>query len=437
LTSAIATVVAAVVVLGFAGAYLLAAHELRHGLDQSLVRAATGVRLDVERDGWATPVTECRYLASPPCAQVVTASSDGGGVLPVSAGVRALTHGGASRFGTATLAGFPIRTYATPIGSGRVAMVGVRADGVDHSLARLRLVLSCLAAVGVLVGVLVGFAIATGLARPVRRLSALAEEVTADGDVSRRLRVAGGPTEVARLGASFDTMLAALEVSEAARRRLVSDASHELRTPLTSIRANAQLLASGRLDPDRQRRASADLVAGVDEMTALVGDVVDVARGEEHPHELETLGLSALVAAQVAAASRHWPGVDVALAATSGPDLVDGVRPRLARLVSNLLDNAAKFSPPGGPVEVTVEATADEIVLRVRDHGPGVAEEDLPHVFDRFYRAADARGLPGSGLGLAMVRQIAEAHHAEVNVARAPDGGTVVTVVFPAAGHTE
>jgi two-component system, OmpR family, sensor histidine kinase MprB len=431
LASAIALVVAVAVAAGFLGAYLLAAHELRHDLDDSLVRAATGVELDVKRAGWTTPATECAYLAAPPCAQVVTATDDGG-VVPVSAGTRALLAGGGPRFGDATLDGVPLRTYAAPLGSGRVVLVGLRSDGVEHSLHRLRAVFAALGAGGIVLGVLLSLAVAAGLSRPIRRLTAATERVTADhspGTPAAPEHPWRGD-EVARLGSSFDRMLTALETSEEARRRLVSDASHELRTPLTSIRANAQLIGSDRLTEEQRRRVAEDLVAGVDEMTGLVGDVVDVARGEEAAHEPEPLDLGGLVAEQVEAARRHWPAIGI-----SGPPypsglVVDGVRSRLARLVANLLDNAAKFSPAGGRVTVDLERAGDTVLLRVRDQGPGIAEDDLPHVFDRFYRSAAARGLPGSGLGLAMVRQIAEAHRATVTAAN--DGGAVITVAFPA-----
>jgi two-component system, OmpR family, sensor histidine kinase MprB len=440
LAAAITLVVAAAIAAGFAGAYLLAAHELRRDLDESLVRAATGVGLDVKRAGWSTPVGECVYLASPACAQVVTDTDDGDGVLPVPASVRALTAGGPARFGSTTLDGLPLRTYAVPLGSGRVALVALRSDGVAHTLARLRTVFAVLGALGIAVGVLLSLALATGLARPVRRLTAVTEQIAAGGEDARRLRVSrarpggrGHADEVTRLGESFDRMLDALAASEEARRRLVTDASHELRTPLTSIRAHAQLLGSGRLTEAQRQRAAADLVAGVDEMTGLVGDVVEVARGEEAVHPVEPLDLGALLAAQVEAARRHWPAIAVTAELGAGPLLVDGVPARLARLIANLLDNAAKFSPAGGAVTASLERDGDAVVLRVRDHGPGFAEADLPHVFDRFYRSAAARGLPGSGLGLAMVRQIAEAHRAEVSAANAEDGGAIITVALPAS----
>lgn len=227
-------------------------------------------------------------------------------------------------------------------------------------------------------------------------------------------------------------MLGELEQSVAAQRRLVADASHELRTPLTALRTNAELLARvDRLTPAQQDRAATALQRQLREVTGLVNDLIELARDEEPQPLIEQVHFGAVVTHCVAAARDHWPAIAFSLLDQAGEHTVAGVPARLARLVTNLLDNAAKFSPPGGEVEVVLTA---DLRLTVRDHGPGIAPEDLPHVFDRFYRASAARALPGSGLGLAMARQIAHAHGAVLTAEPAPGGGALFRLVLPAPG---
>jgi two-component system sensor histidine kinase MprB len=214
-------------------------------------------------------------------------------------------------------------------------------------------------------------------------------------------------------------MLEELERSVGAQRQLVADASHELRTPLTSLRTNVELLAHRKGIPTAERRRMlADAFAQVEELGTLVGDVVELARGNGVETETEDLRLDELVAAEVERMRRHAQGVE--FRTELEPALVRGSPGRLGRAVANLLDNAVKWSPDGGLVEVTVR----DGVVTVRDHGPGIPEEDLDRVFDRFYRAPSARGLPGSGLGLAIVRDVAEAHGGVVVAERPADGGT-------------
>ena len=265
-----------------------------------------------------------------------------------------------------------------------------------------------------------GLAVSRAALTPVRRLTHATERVTETGDLSERIAV-GGQDELSRLAASFNTMLAALEESDRAKRQLVSDASHELRTPLTSLRTNIEVLARDRKMPDDEReKLLDDVVSQLSEMTALVTELVELARGETQPEESEDVRLDLLVDEVVARAQRDFPQVE--FVADVQPTELFGVPNTIARAVSNLLDNAAKWSPPGGKVEVSVR---DGQVI-VRDHGPGIEDDDLPYVFDRFYRAPAARKLPGSGLGLAIVKQVAEAHGGGVGAERPDGGGTLM-----------
>ena len=295
-------------------------------------------------------------------------------------------------------------------------------DAVRHTLSRITLLLLLIAAGGIALAAGLGLVVSRAALAPVRRLTGVAERVTETGDLSERIEVET-TDELGRLASSFNTMLGALEVSTQAQRQLVADASHELRTPLTSMRTNIEVLARDRtLPPEEHKRILADVVDQLGEMTSLIAGLIELARGDKEPPEPEDVRLDLLVADAVERAHRDRPSV------TFTTDLreshVRGVRETLERAVSNLLDNAAKWSPPDGEVEVRV----DDGRVVVRDHGPGIDEEHLPHVFDRFYRAPSARKMPGSGLGLAIVKQVAEAHGGTVTAARAPDGGTVMTL---------
>ena len=250
-----------------------------------------------------------------------------------------------------------------------------------------------------------------------KRLTTTVEEVTRTRDLSRRV-AARGRDELSRLGTSFDAMLGQLETSLRSQRQLVSDASHELRTPLTALRTNLELLERGQpADPIERQQLLGDLVVQMERLTTLVGDLIEVARDEETPMPFEELRLDEVVAEVVDDMKMRYPKVRFAVAAS--PTTVNGVKVRVSRAITNLLDNAAKWSPPGALVEVSV-ANGE---VSVRDHGPGVAAEDASRVFDRFWRSNDARHLPGSGLGLSIVKDVAEAHGGSVTLERPSDGG--------------
>jgi two-component system, OmpR family, sensor histidine kinase MprB len=290
----------------------------------------------------------------------------------------------------------------------------------DSVLDRLAWILLFVALGGVGIAVVLGLLVARAALVPVRRLTDATEAITATRDLSRRVK-ASTTDELGRLATSFNTMLAALEDSQRAQRQLVADASHELRTPLTSLRTNVELIARGELSEDERAQALADASAQLEELTALVTDVVELAHDGEPEVLVEDIRLDMLVSDAVERTRLHTPGVRFETALQSA--IVRGAPDRLYRAVANVLDNAAKWSPNGGPVEVQV-ATDGEVT--VRDHGPGIAPDDLPHVFDRFYRSPSARGTPGSGVGVGIVRQVAEAHGGVVTAEAAPGGGTVV-----------
>jgi two-component system sensor histidine kinase MprB len=347
--------------------------------------------------------------------------------LPVSADARAVARGTLGPFfADARLGQTRARVYTVPAGPGKAVQVVRSMDEVDATLGGLRWVL-----LGVVLG---GTALAGGLGRlaggatiaPVRRLTRAVEHVTATRDLRRRVS-APGADELSRLAGGFNAMMGSLEASVAAQRQLVADASHELRTPLTSLRTNVEVLArADALPPEERERLLGDVRSQIEELTALVADMVDLARDGEPPGAAEEVRLDLLVAEGVRRARGHAPGVR--FVTDLRPSLVTGTPERLARAAANLLDNAAKWSPPGGQVEVRVR----DGELTVRDHGPGISASDLPLVFERFYRAPSARGLPGSGLGLAIVRQVAEAHGGAASAEAAEGGGALMRLRLPA-----
>jgi two-component system sensor histidine kinase MprB len=223
-------------------------------------------------------------------------------------------------------------------------------------------------------------------------------------------------------------MLDALTRSVRQQRQLVADASHELRTPLAVARTNLDVLQRhGDLPDADKEEIVGDALAELEEMTRLIDELVALARGDVAELALEPVRLDAVVT-EVAETAERRSGRSVLVRAK--PSVVAGSPAALASAVANLIDNALKWGPPATPVEVTVA----QGVVTVRDHGPGVADEDAPHVFDRFYRAAASRTMPGSGLGLAIVRQVAEAHGGSVDVAPAPGGGALFRLVIPSTG---
>ena len=357
--------------------------------------------------------------------------------IALSARDRAIAASGAgSVFTNRTVGGTELRVLTQGARAMGAVMVAQPLTEVDHELSRLLLIMAAIGGAGVLLAALLGALVARTALAPIARFTARTETLTGNLDLSSRLEV-GGRDELARLAESFNTTLDALERSVQAQRHLIADASHELRTPIASLRANIQVLAEAeRLPPGEQESLRADIVAELDELTALVGDVVELARGAEPDRVAEDVRLDELVRAAVASARRRGAGAgeraeagEARFALELEPTLVRGHAERIARAASNLIDNARRWSPPGGEVQVALR----EGVLSVRDHGPGFKEQDLPFVFDRFYRAREARKLPGSGLGLAIVRQAAEAHGGFATAENAPGGGALLRVSFGAA----
>ena len=343
-------------------------------------------------------------------------------------------HFGHSARSGRTEDGSRFRIVAVPIAGlpGAALVVGRPLEGTNSVLSSLLLVVGVIGLLGIAIAAAAGTAVARSSLRPVRQLSGAVEQIAVTKEL-RPVRVSG-PTDVAMLARSFNDMVGSLAASRERQRRLIADAGHELRTPLTSLRTNVDLLLmdarTGMLREGDRLTILTDVQGQLAEFAKLVGDLVQLARddGEATP---EPLDFRDVVTSALERARRRGPGLhfDVEL----DPFYVVGVPDALERAVTNLLDNAVKWSPPGGTVRVQLEGNR----LRVADEGPGIAEEDLPRVFDRFFRADTARTTPGTGLGLSIVAQVARQHGGVVRAGRSAQGGAEFTMVLPGARSLE
>jgi two-component system sensor histidine kinase MprB len=357
-----------------------------------------------------------------------SAVAAGGGTpqLPVSARVLAIAKRASGSFFTSTnVRGIhsEVLTIGDPYGRYAVE-VALPLTGVDSVLDGLLVSYGLLVGGGVLFALLLGAAISRSALSPIERFLRRTEAVTSELEHPRRLEETGA-SELRRLAASFNQTLDALERSIEAQRNLVADASHELRTPIAALRSNIQIfLEAERLPVEDRETLQQSILAELDELTQVVADVVELARGSAPSTHREWIELDSLVRELVERTRRRAPQADFKLELE--PTLIEGAPEQVSRAIVNVIDNARKWSRPDGPIEVRLQHGT----LSVRDHGPGFEEQDLPYVFDRFYRAAGARRLPGSGLGLAIVTQTARAHGGNATALNAPGGGALVQVSF-------
>ena len=328
---------------------------------------------------------------------------------------------------TISAAGTRYRVVSVPASEGQALVLAQSLESQERTLSRLGVVMLLFGLAGVIAAGVAGWAVARNGLRPVRRLTAAVEDIARTEDLTP-LPVEGDD-EIARLASAFNQMLTALAASRDRQRRLVADAGHELRTPLTSLRTNLDLLSqadrSGGLPPEARTELLADVRAQIEELTTLIGDLVELARDEPLTHHVEPVDLAEVVDRALTRVRRRAP--DITFDVQASPWWVIGEASALERAVTNLFDNAAKWSPIDGVVTVRVADGA----LTVDDQGTGIAEADRPHVFDRFYRAEESRSMPGSGLGLSIVRQVVERHAGTVAVESAPSGGGRLVVRIP------
>ncbi len=413
------------------GAFWTAKMQMQSTLDESLLDRAkkaaySGIPLDVEVPSWALGAADVRilYITSDQRYQTFDQFPTlklGDAELGVASGeseqsIRTLVDEEGEHY----------RVVAVPARvSGQALVLAQSLEPQRETLAKLGGVMLLFGLAGVVGAGAAGWAVARNGLRPVRRLTTAAEGIARTEDL-RQLPVEGDD-EIARLATAFNHMLAALAASRDRQRRLVADAGHELRTPLTSLRTNLDLLAQAGGDLPAEARAELldDVRAQIAELTTLIGDLVELARDEPTTAVVETVDLEDVVDRALARVRRRAPRVEFETA--TEPWWLIGDAAALERAVTNLLDNAAKWSPEGGTVTVRLARG----VLTVDDQGPGISEEDLPHVFERFWRSRESRAMPGSGLGLAIVAQVVERHAGTVTAGSSPRGGARLTVTMP------
>jgi len=407
----------AVTVAAASGAvWVVAKHELYDQLDSTLAQQQYGTG-PFGGGGVYTIVIHADGDVTGPLANQI----------PITNRVRSLlTSGSGYFFADTVVQGVRVRELASARGGGGAVITVQPLAPTLHALARIRFWILLFGGIGIDVAAGLAALVATAALRPVRRLTAAAENVAATGDLTERVEVSG-TDELGRLAGRFNAMLAALEDSVGRQRRLVADASHELRTPLTAARTNVDLVREGKLPEHEVRHALDEASVELSSLTSLLSDLVELARGTERQLRIEEVQLDDLVASVVERARSRAP--QATFVSSLSPTLVHVDPMLIERAVSNLIDNALKYSPPGAPIEITVRD--GEVV--VADHGPGIAAEDMPRIFDRFYRAAGARSKPGAGLGLAIVREAAEAHGGRAT-AESTAGGARFRITLPATG---
>jgi two-component system, OmpR family, sensor kinase len=296
------------------------------------------------------------------------------------------------------------------------------------------------AQVAVVIGaVLLALAIASvplarGITAPIERLTAAVRRL-GEGDLSARAGLCGRG-EVGELGRAFDEMAGRLERLVRAERELLANVSHELRTPLARIRVALELAAEG--DQERARRYLSEIGTDLNELERMVADVLTAARLDQGAGDLrlhlEPVDLSALLAEAAARFLEARPTRALEVRAEGLPGSIEADPSLLRRAIDNLLDNAAKYSGEGSPVELSAGVVGPDLTIGIRDHGIGIDGADLPRLFTPFFRTdrSRARGTGGVGLGLALVKRIAEAHGGSVEVESAPDQGTTFRLRLPA-----
>ena len=420
------------------GAYLVVRASLYRQLDEGLLqRANVAVRSSLVQQSVLEAIPAAAFGAAD--LRVALVANDGSQAIargapkpPIGPAELEVARGTRQQSGPRTEG--DLRVVAVRAQDDVALVIAQPLEPTRQTLGSLTSLFVLVGGAGIVVAAVAGTAVARAGLRPVQELTAATENIARTGQLEP-IEITG-TDELARLSSSFNAMLAALAESRERQRRLVADAGHELRTPLTSLRTNLDLLiASSRAGaptlPEADRIGIYDDVrAQVGELTTLVGDLVELARDDVPMSVHEPVELADVVARAVERARRRAPGItfDVRIV----PWVLLGDSNALERAVLNLLDNAAKWSPPGGLVRLELRAAGDgTAILDVADSGPGIAEEDLPHVFDRFYRSAHARTMPGSGLGLAIVKQVAERHGGAVVAGRSPQGGALLRVHLP------
>jgi two-component system, OmpR family, sensor histidine kinase MprB len=423
--------------------YVGAEHIIFQSIDNTLIKQATNAIGSAESSG--SPLVRTDFYGS--VAWIVEAGGSAqGDPLPVTAEVsRVADSGSGTYFNTITIRGAVEREIVTavpsgltvegvdgpvPLQSGGALQLTTPLQEVNRELGLLRIGIVIAALFGIIAAAMIGWLVARRATRPLDELTESIEHISSSLDDADRLSPES-EDELGKLRRAFNRLLNAIDSSRAAQRQLVLDASHELRTPITSLRTNIEILPRvTELPPDDQDLIFRDMISEVEELSNLVGNLTELVRGEQHPVSATTYLLNEVLvtAINVVTPYSRTRGIEIHSIITTCP--VIGHPERIGTAITNLLSNAIKWGPMGS----TVEVTCFDGVVTVRDEGPGIAPEDLPHIFDRFYRSSAARGLPGSGLGLAIVAQAVHGDDGTITVSNGAHRGSEFVMSLPPAG---
>jgi two-component system, OmpR family, sensor kinase len=433
--AAAGSIVVALVVFGIA-AVLLVDHQLRSSLDSALRQRAEGV---VELAISAPAVLNYPGALESPVSgrQIgvevinargrVVASSPalGAASLPQGSPARAARVLGVAGFTNVDIDGRPYRVYATPIpdagpAAGGAVLVASDVSDIRETIAHLTFVLILSGVAVALVATVIAAALTRRGLRPLRRLAAAAGEIERTADPARRLPETGTGDEVGQLTGVLNRMLSSLDAARAGERRFLADASHELRTPVTALLGNVEFVARYGADPE----VLAELQHDAQRLARLVDELLVLGRADAAPAQAVPVDLSELVPAVVRGLAGD--GGRVVLARTEAV-VVEGDPDSLGRAVENLVENALVHGPEGGQVTISVSRVDGRALVTVRDEGPGPDPGDRERLFERFWRAPEASGRPGSGLGLSIVSAIVGRHGGRIDVR-----GSAFTIELPA-----
>ncbi|WP_393059491.1 sensor histidine kinase [Streptomyces sp. LN549] len=438
----VATAVAVAVAAVAGACWFVTRAQLEHQLDASLRSSdvsnayLTNLYNYCRGDTQAPPPPYSRLTVQLIDAQGTVCLAPESSKLPVAAVDLAVAKGGLrNALHSATDAdGTKMRVYTAPVKgpAGLAVSIASPMSEIDKPLTTLAWVLLTVSGIGVIAAGAAGLWVARSGLRPVDELTEAVEHVARTEDLTVRIPVEG-EDEIARLSRSFNSMTASLATSRDRQAQLIADAGHELRTPLTSLRTNVELLAlsdeTGRaIPPDDRKALMTSVKAQMTELASLIGDLQELARPDAaQPGPLQVVALHDITRTALQRARLRGP--ELTITAELAPWYVRAEPAALERAVVNVLDNAVKFSPHGGTIDVVLHRGE----LTVRDHGPGIPADELPHVFERFWRSPSARQLPGSGLGLSIVARTVQQAGGEIDLRPAPGGGTEAAIRLPGA----
>lgn len=326
-----------------------------------------------------------------------------------------------------------LETAQLRLPDGTLVQVGKSTEQRDDLLARFRAALGLVTLTIVVVALTGGWLATRSATYPIRRLTLAVRRIIRTGRTDQRVPAAATGDALDELIVLFNAMLDKIEGLVAAMRGALDNVSHDLRTPLTRLRGTAEMALAAPPDLERYREALADCVEESDRVLVMLNTLMDISEAESGAMQLqrEPVRLGDVVDRAVDLYREVAEAKDIRMHAAATDVAVSGDRTRLEQVAANLIDNAIKYTPAGGAVDVEVRRAGDRALLEVRDSGVGIPADEQPRIWDRLFRGDTSRAERGLGLGLSFVKAIVEAHGGTVSVASAPGAGSTFTVSLP------